>query len=118
MNQMTQDVLYRDTISDTSMAVGDALPFPFNQRSFCRYEPIEKRIDEARVLVVDNLLRDEDDLSDVARSDSGRGGGGPTETRAADRPDGSGKHPQQCFSTGEAPLHRSGPYFRVGSGCG
>jgi GMP synthase (glutamine-hydrolysing) len=45
-----------------------ALPFPFNQQTFCRYEPIEKRIDAARVLVVDSLLRDEDDLSDVAWS--------------------------------------------------
>jgi GMP synthase-like glutamine amidotransferase len=48
-----------------------ALPFPFNQRTFCRYEPIEKQIEEVRVLVVDSLLRDEDDLSDVARTDWG-----------------------------------------------
>ena len=47
------------------------LPFPFNQQRFCRYEPIEKRIDEARVLVVDSLLRDEDDLSEVARNEWG-----------------------------------------------
>ena len=46
------------------------LPFPF-QHTFCRYEPIEKRIEKARVLVVDCLLRDEDDLSDVARHDWG-----------------------------------------------
>ena len=46
------------------------LPFPF-QHTFCRYEPIEKRIEKARVLVVDCLLRDEDDLSDVARTDWG-----------------------------------------------
>ena len=46
------------------------LPFPF-QHTFCRYEPIEKRIEKARVLVVDCLLRDEDDLSDVARQDWG-----------------------------------------------
>lgn len=50
----------------------DPLPFPFNQQTFCRYEPIEKSIDEARVLIVDNLLRDEGDLSDVARADWGR----------------------------------------------
>ena len=50
----------------------EPLPFPFNQQTFCRYEPIEKRIDEARVLIVDNLLRDESDLSDVARADWGR----------------------------------------------
>ncbi|HBB86025.1 MAG TPA: hypothetical protein DC047_00240 [Blastocatellia bacterium] len=46
------------------------LPFPF-QHTFCRYEPIEKRIEKARVLVVDCLLRDEDDLSDLARTDWG-----------------------------------------------
>ena len=48
-----------------------SLPFPFNQQTFCRYEPIEKQIEEVRVLVVDSLLRDEDDLSDVARTDWG-----------------------------------------------
>jgi GMP synthase (glutamine-hydrolysing) len=50
----------------------DALPFPFNQRRFCRYEPIEKRIEYARVLVVNNLLIEEDDVSDVARKELGR----------------------------------------------
>jgi GMP synthase (glutamine-hydrolysing) len=50
---------------------GAALPFPHNQQTFCRYEPIEKQIEEVRVLVVDSLLRDEDDLSDIARSDWG-----------------------------------------------
>jgi len=49
----------------------EALPFPFNQHTFCRYEPIEKRIETARVLVVDNLLRDESDLSDVGRIEWG-----------------------------------------------
>lgn len=47
------------------------LPFPFNQQTYCRYEPIEKQIDKVRVLIVDSLLRDEDDLSDVAKSDWG-----------------------------------------------
>ncbi len=47
------------------------MPFPFNQQSFCRYEPVERRIEEARVLVVDDLLRDEGDLSDIARADWG-----------------------------------------------
>lgn len=51
---------------------GATLPFPFNQHTFCRYEPIEKRVEEARVLVVDSLLRDEEDISDVARTDWGR----------------------------------------------
>jgi GMP synthase (glutamine-hydrolysing) len=48
------------------------LPFPYNQQTFCRYEPIEKQIERVRVLVVDSLLRDEDDLSDVARHDWGQ----------------------------------------------
>ena len=47
------------------------LPFPFNQQTFCRYEPISQSIDEARVLVIDNLLRDERDLSPVARAEWG-----------------------------------------------
>src|SRR6185436_5829132 len=46
--------------------IPNPLPFPFNQQTYCRYEPIEQRIEEARVLVVDNLLRDERDLSPVA----------------------------------------------------
>lgn len=49
----------------------EPLPFPFNQRTFCRYEPIEKRIDQARVLVVDDLLRDERDVSETARKEWG-----------------------------------------------
>ncbi|HSS19234.1 MAG TPA: gamma-glutamyl-gamma-aminobutyrate hydrolase family protein [Pyrinomonadaceae bacterium] len=48
------------------------LPFPFNQHNYCNYEPIEKQIDAVRVLVVDSLLRDEDDLSDVARNEWGK----------------------------------------------
>lgn len=54
-----------------SAKTGATLPFPFNQQTFCRYEPIEKQIDKVRVLVVDSLLRDEDDLSEVARTDWG-----------------------------------------------
>ncbi len=48
-----------------------SLPFPFNQQNFCRYEPIHQSIEEARVLVIDNLLRDERDLSSVAREEWG-----------------------------------------------
>ena len=48
-----------------------SLPFPFNQQTFCRYEPIHQSIDEVRVLVIDNLLRDESDLSSVARIEWG-----------------------------------------------
>ena len=45
------------------------LPFPYNQNTFCRYEPIEKKIEHAKVLIVNDLLRYEKDLSDLARSD-------------------------------------------------
>ncbi len=49
----------------------ELIPFPFNQQTFCRYEPVEQRIDKARVLVVDSLLGDESHLSDVAREEWG-----------------------------------------------
>jgi len=68
MTQEIQDNLASET---GRAAASEPLPFPFNQRAFCHYEPIEKRIDEVRVLVVDDLLRDEADLSDVARNDWG-----------------------------------------------
>jgi GMP synthase-like glutamine amidotransferase len=69
MTQEAQNSLLRQTQrTETS----EPLPFPFNQRAFCRFESIEKRIEEIRVLVVDDLLRDERDLSDVARSDWGK----------------------------------------------
>ncbi len=50
----------------------EPLPFPFNQRTFCRYEPIEKRIEKARVLLVNNLLLSESDVSEVAFKELGR----------------------------------------------
>ena len=56
----------------TTPADAESLPFPFNQQTFCHYESIEKTIDSARVLIVDNLLRDADDLSDVARREWGK----------------------------------------------
>lgn len=67
---MTQELLA--TTSDNDLTeVTSTLPFPFNQQTFCRYEPIEQRITTARVLVVDNLLRDERDTSPVARREWG-----------------------------------------------
>ena len=51
--------------------ISGSLPFPYTQQTYCRYEPIHQRIDEARVLVVDNLLRDERDVSAVARQEWG-----------------------------------------------
>src|ERR1051325_8463679 len=62
---MTQD-LTPAPMNDCAEITG-ALPFPFNQQNFCRYEPVNQSIEEARVLVIDNLLRDERDLSPVAR---------------------------------------------------
>lgn len=47
----------------------ETLPFPFNNRPFCRYEPIEKRIEHAKVLIVNDLLRYDEDLSDLARAE-------------------------------------------------
>jgi GMP synthase-like glutamine amidotransferase len=47
----------------------EALPFPFARQSFCRYEPVEKSIENAKVLIVNNLLRYEKDLSDLARNE-------------------------------------------------
>ena len=45
------------------------LPFPYNNQNFCRYEPIEKRIRYAKVLIVNDLLRYETDLSELAKTD-------------------------------------------------
>ncbi|HEY0765664.1 MAG TPA: gamma-glutamyl-gamma-aminobutyrate hydrolase family protein [Pyrinomonadaceae bacterium] len=64
---MTQEL----TPTNDQTKVSGALPFPFNQQTYCRYEPIAQSIEEARVLVIDNLLRDERDLSEVARSEWG-----------------------------------------------
>jgi GMP synthase (glutamine-hydrolysing) len=50
----------------------ESLPFPLSQHPFCRYEPIEKRIEQIRVLIVDDLLRDENDMSEVARREWGK----------------------------------------------
>src|SRR6185369_9987353 len=51
--------------------IPNALPFPFKYQNFCGYEPVHLSIAEARVLVIDNLLRDERDLSTVARKEWG-----------------------------------------------
>jgi GMP synthase-like glutamine amidotransferase len=55
----------------------EALPFPYNKQAFCHYEPIEKRIPYAKVLIVNDLLRYESDLSDLAREEWN----GTTETK-------------------------------------
>jgi len=62
-----------DSITKPAVAINETepLPFPFNQRTFCHYEPIEKRIETIRVLVVNDLLRYDEDLSDLARIEWG-----------------------------------------------
>ena len=47
----------------------EPMPFPFNKTTYCKYEPIEKRIDSAKVLIVNDLLRYETDLSEFAKKD-------------------------------------------------
>jgi GMP synthase-like glutamine amidotransferase len=47
----------------------EELPFPYNQQAFCRYEPIEKRIEHARVLIVNARLRSESDMSELAHAE-------------------------------------------------
>jgi GMP synthase (glutamine-hydrolysing) len=42
------------------------LPFPYNKQNYCRYEPTEKKIGSAKVLIVNDLLRYESDLSETA----------------------------------------------------
>ena len=51
--------------------VNEELPFPYNRQAYCRYEPIEKRVLHARVLIVNCLLRYESDLSDLALEEWG-----------------------------------------------
>jgi GMP synthase-like glutamine amidotransferase len=64
---MSQEIHHMELDNaNTGEPVESSLPFPFNQQTFCRYEPIEQRIEAARVLIVDNLLRNEGDLSEVA----------------------------------------------------
>lgn len=53
----------------TKTKVSETLPFPYNKRAFCLYEPIEKSISHARVLIVNSLLRYESDVSDLARKE-------------------------------------------------
>lgn len=55
----------------TGSEMSEPLPFPL-QQNFCRYESIEKTIAAARVLIVDNLLRDEHDLSEVGVREMGK----------------------------------------------
>jgi GMP synthase (glutamine-hydrolysing) len=46
--------------------VTEELPFPYNKQAYCKYEPVERSIAHAKVLIVNSLLRYESDLSDLA----------------------------------------------------
>ncbi len=67
---MSQEISELAAEEQQPTEAGGVFPFPY-QHTFCRYEPIEKRIEAARVLIVDNLLRDEGDLSDIGRAEWG-----------------------------------------------
>src|SRR5947209_11180996 len=60
-----------ETTHHTQQGRPDSLPFPYNKRPFCHYEPVEKRIRTIRTLVVNDLLRDGTDLSNLAREEWG-----------------------------------------------
>lgn len=45
------------------------MSFPFHKQDFCYYEPIEKRIPYAKVLIVNDCLRYKTDLSELAFQD-------------------------------------------------
>jgi GMP synthase-like glutamine amidotransferase len=67
---MTTELVEVSPANDAA-EISASLPFPFKQQTYCRYEPVEQRLPKARVLVIDNLLRDEHDASEVALSEWG-----------------------------------------------
>lgn len=71
MGELIEKMIEVSSSDNSQTETASSLPFPFKQQTFCRYEAVEKRIDKARVLVVDSLLRDERDVSSVARSEWG-----------------------------------------------
>ena len=64
---MTQEMNTLSVEENRQHDVGAPLPFPFTQQTFAATER-SKAIEAARVLVVDNLLRDEKDLSEVGEA--------------------------------------------------
>jgi GMP synthase (glutamine-hydrolysing) len=66
--------MFAETIPETPHEPAELiepLPFPFTTKPFCPFEPIEKRIESVRVLVVNNLLTEEAHLSDLALAELG-----------------------------------------------
>ncbi len=49
--------------------IAEDLPFPYNKRAYCRFEPVAKSIPHAKVLIANCLLRYESDISDLAHSE-------------------------------------------------
>src|SRR5215213_2319417 len=69
---MTPEIFQTTEIhQETPAEQPDSLPFPHSKRPYCPYEPVEQSIEKIRVLVVNDLLRDESDLSDTARREWG-----------------------------------------------
>ena len=60
-----------ETTGQTPNDATASLPFPYNRRPYCAYEPFERRIETIRVLVVNDLLREESDISELARKEWG-----------------------------------------------
>jgi len=55
-----------DAVTKPALIAEEELPFPYSNRAYCAYEPIEQTISHARVLIVNSLLRYESDLSPLA----------------------------------------------------
>jgi GMP synthase-like glutamine amidotransferase len=60
-----------EILEQTQVGPADSLPFPYSQRPYCPYEPVARSIKTVRVLVVNDLLRYDSDLSETARREWG-----------------------------------------------
>ncbi|MGH9947788.1 MAG: type 1 glutamine amidotransferase [Pyrinomonadaceae bacterium] len=47
----------------------EGLPWPYNKQAFCLFEPVERTVPHAKVLIVNTLLRYETDLSPLAHTE-------------------------------------------------
>ena len=87
----------------------EKLPFPYNKSTYCRYEPIEKKIAHAKVLIVNDLLRYESDLSDLARRDWNGTTEAKLEFERKVSGDGMQQHRKECSATGSKSQDDDGP---------
>ena len=60
-----------DARTKPALTAEEELPFPYSNRAYCAYEPIEQTISHARVLIVNSLLRYESDMSPLADKEWG-----------------------------------------------